>query len=244
MEYSTGPIPYSLAAGDFNNDSRLDIVVANSGSDYIEIIFGYPNEIFMYQMTLTTVNASSPRSFVVADFNNDDKIDIGIVYSDTHNIALFLGYGNISFTSPKTFSTGPHSSPYSIAAADFNNDTQLDIIVANSDSNNVGIFLGYGNGSFGNQTTFPTGSSPLSVAVSDFNNDTIPDIVVANYGTNNLGVLLRYGNGAFANVVLIAAEYGSHPFSVLVGDFNNDRKLDFAAANNGTDSLSIFLQTC
>jgi hypothetical protein len=39
-------------------------------------------------------------------------------------------------------------------------------------------------------------------------------------------------------------EYDARPFSVVIGDFNNDRKLDFAVANNGTDNLNIFLQTC
>jgi hypothetical protein len=143
-----------------------------------------------------------------------------------------------------TYSTGLDSSPYSIAAGDFNNDSRLDIVVANYYSNNVGIFLGYGNGSFTNQTTYPTDSFPSSVAVEDFNNDTILDIAVSNHGSDNVGVLLGYGDGTFENMIRFSMEYGSGPFSVVVGDFNNDRKLDFAVANNGTDSLQIFLQTC
>jgi hypothetical protein len=171
-------------------------------------------------------------------------MDIGVANSGTGNIGIFLGYGHIFFTSQETFSTGPNSSPYSITSGDFNNDTYLDIVVANYNSSNVGIFLGYGNGSFGNQTTYPTSSQPKSVAVGDFNNDTILDIVVANYGSNNLGVFQGYGDGTFSEMTFISWEYGSHPFSVLVGDFNNDRKLDLAVANNGTDSLHILLQTC
>jgi hypothetical protein len=31
---------------------------------------------------------------------------------------------------------------------------------------------------------------------------------------------------------------------VVVGDFNNDTKLDFAVVKEGTDSLTILLQTC
>jgi hypothetical protein len=72
----------------------------------------------------------------------------------------------------------------------------------------------------------------------------ILDIVVANYDSNSLGVFQGYGDGTFAEMTLISLEYGSHPFSVLVGDFNNDRKLDFAVANNDIDSLHILLQTC
>ena len=57
-------------------------------------------------------------------------------------------------------------------------------------------------------------------------------------------IVTGYPDGTFVNMVFVQLKYGSHPFSVLVGDFNNDRKLDFAVANNGTDSLQIFLQTC
>jgi hypothetical protein len=124
----------------------------------------------------------------------------------------------------------------------FNSDTYLDIIVTNSDSNNVDVFFEYDNGSFVNQITYTTGSYPLSVAVDDFNNDIILDIVVVNYVSNNLGVFLGNGDGTFTKMTLFPLEYGSGPFSVLVGDFNNDRKLDFAVANNGTDSLHILLQ--
>jgi hypothetical protein len=173
-------------------------------------------------------------------------MDIGVANSGTDNIGIFLGYGNISFANQVTYSTGLYSSPYSVTVGDFNNDTGLDIVAANYGSDNVGVFLGYGNGSFRNQRTYSTGSgpSPYSVAVGDFNNDTLLDIVVANYSTNNLCVFLGYGNGTFTSLILFSTDYGSHPFSVVVGDFNKDEKLDFAVANDGTDSLNILLQTC
>ncbi|CAF0763731.1 unnamed protein product [Adineta steineri] len=110
----------------------------------------------------------------------------------------------------------------------------------------MGIFLGHGNGSFKNQMTYSTGSGsgPYSLAVADFNNDTFLDVLVANYDGNNQGVFVGYGNGTFANFLVVATNYGSHPSSVVVGDFNNDKKPDFAVINNGTDSLDIYLQTC
>jgi hypothetical protein len=246
MIHSAGSRPFSVAVGDFNDDSRLDIVTANLGSNSASIQFGCANEVFQKQTTLTTGNNSQPRSIVIADFNNDDQMDIAVANSGSHNIGIFLGYGNISFSNQMTSSTGPYSSPYSIAAGDFNNDTQLDIVVANYDSDSISVFLGYGNGSFANQTTYSTGSNslPYSVAVGDFNSDTILDIVVANYGTSHLDVLLGYGNGTFGNLTSWSLTYGDNPFSVVIGDFNSDNKLDFAVANEGSDSLNIFLQTC
>ncbi|CAF4872921.1 unnamed protein product, partial [Rotaria sp. Silwood2] len=63
----------------------------------------------------------------------------------------------------------------------------MDIVVANYDTDSVGILLGFSNGTFARQTTFPTGSgsSPISVAIADFNNDSQPDIAVANYHGHN-----------------------------------------------------------
>ncbi|CAF4774475.1 unnamed protein product, partial [Rotaria sp. Silwood2] len=77
---------------------------------------------------------------------------------------------------------------------DFNNDGHIDVAVANSGSKNVGIFLRYGNGSFGNQVAYLTDSSPWSVAIGDFNNDTILDIVVANHDNDNVGIFLGWGH--------------------------------------------------
>jgi hypothetical protein len=241
---STGSWPCSVAVGDFNNDTRLDLVVANQGSSDMNIFLGYFASVFLKQTMLITSDGSRPRSFVISDFNNDGCMDIAVAKSGTDNIGIFLGYGNTTFASQLSFSTGPNSSPYSIAAGDFNNNTYLDIVVTNYKSNNMGVFLGYGNDSFANQTTYPTDYEPQSVAVDDLNNDTIIDIVVANYGPNNLGIFLGHGDGTFSEMIPISLEYESRPFSVLIGDFNNDRKLDLAVANNGTDSLHILLQTC
>jgi hypothetical protein len=136
------------------------------------------------------------------------------------------------------------SSPISVAVGDFNHDTQLDIVVANFGCNNIGVLLGYGNGSFAKQMTYLTDSAPQFVAVGYFNSDSLLDIIVAIPDTNNIGIFLGYGNGTFADLVTFPMHYGSLPFSVAVGDYNDDRKLDFAVVNEGTDSLEILLQTC
>lgn len=78
----------------------------------------------------------------------------------------------------------------------------------------------------------------------EFDNDFVLDVIVANYATSTIGVFLGYENGMFEKITVYPLGYGSHLFFTIVGDFDNDRKLDFAAANNGTDSLNAFLQTC
>ena len=114
----------------------------------MSILLGYDNEVFVKQGTLTTGNDSRPRSFTVNDYNNDGCMDFVAANSGTDSLGIFLGYGNISFINPLVYSTGSSSTPYSVATGDFNNDTYMDIVVANFGSNNIGIFLGRGNGTF------------------------------------------------------------------------------------------------
>ncbi|CAF1363042.1 unnamed protein product [Rotaria magnacalcarata] len=96
------------------------------------------------------------------------------------------------FINQTTYSTD--SNPDTLKAADVNDDGKPDIIVANYGSNNVGVFLNTGNGTFSAQTNYSTGSGsgPYSVVAVDVNGDGQPDIIVANAGSNNIGVLLNH----------------------------------------------------
>ncbi|CAF1192917.1 unnamed protein product [Adineta ricciae] len=147
-------------------------------------------------------------------------------------------------TTQTTYSTG--LSPWSIATGDLNKDALLDIVVANYGDDSISIFFGQPNGSFLSQTILTTGlkSEPYSISVGDFNQDTLLDIIVMNNGVNNVYVFLGYGNGTFKGLTVFSIGFGSLPISLAVGDFNNDEKLDFAIANEGTDNLKIILQTC
>jgi hypothetical protein len=180
---------------------------------------------------------------VVADFNNAGQLDIVVSNYRTHCISIFVGYGNGTFSSQTTYSAGYGSYPTSVAIGDFNNDHQYDIVITNSEKNNIGVFLGYGNGTFSIQMTYSTGdqSNPYAVAVGDFNNDSLHDIAVANYIANTIGVLFGYGNATFSSQIIYSTGSGSGPRGVIVGDFNNDNQLDIAVINFNNYKLSILL---
>jgi hypothetical protein len=82
--------------------------------------------------------------------------------------------------------------PQSVAVADLNGDGKPDVLVSNSSSNNVGVLLGKGDGTFRAPLIYSTGgNTPLSVAIADVNGDGKPDLVVVNNGNNSIGVLLN-----------------------------------------------------
>ncbi|CAF3572625.1 unnamed protein product [Rotaria socialis] len=114
-----------------------------------------------------------------------------------------------------------------------------DIAVINGNEKNVGVLLGYGNGSFAAQTTFPTGMNPWVIAVGDFNNDTRLDIVIANGPNTTISVLLGYGNGTFATQTTFSTS--NNPQAVTVGDLNKDNRLDIVAANFDSATVGVFL---
>ncbi|CAF4490488.1 unnamed protein product [Rotaria sp. Silwood2] len=236
--------PLCLAVGDFNNDKQFDITVANYGTNSIGVHFGFGNAIFTKQITLSTGYDSLPYAVAVGDFNNDNKLDIAFANFGTHNVGIFLGYGNGTFIIQTTYATGTNSHPYFIAIADLNNDGQLDIAVVNSGTDNLGVLFGYENGNFTQPTFYSTGlnSKPVFIAIADFNDDRIADIVVANNGTSNVGVFFGFTNGTFARQIICSTGPQSSPQSIGVADFNNDHKLDIAIADKQNNYVRIFYE--
>ncbi len=107
-------------------------------------------------------------------------------------LAMAVGYASAIMVHEVTLLNGNGSRTRSFAIADFDHDDDMDIAAINSGINNIGLFLGYGNNSFTNQTIYPTSIRPLSAAISHFNNDTNLDIVVANSNDSNFSVLLGF----------------------------------------------------
>src|SRR5208283_737119 len=88
---------------------------------------------------------------------------------------------------------------------------------------------------------FTVGSGPQSVAVGDFNGDGKLDLAIANRGSNTVTVLLGNGTGGFKAAPGSPFPAGTQPYSVAVGDFNGDGKLDLAIANAGGNNVTILL---
>ncbi|CAF0980985.1 unnamed protein product [Rotaria sordida] len=247
MTYSTGLSsgPYSVATGDVNGDNKTDIIVANYGTDNVGVLINTGNGTFVTQVTYSTGFSFHPFSVTTADVNGDSKIDIIAANNGADNVGVLLNTGTGTFSGQVTYATGSSSYPCSVAAADVNGDTHLDIIVLNYFSHNVGVFFNTGTGTFGAQMTYSTGSNsyPYSVAVVDVNGDSKIDIIVANSNAANIGVLLNTGIGTFVAQVSYTTGTSSYPYSVAVADVNGDSKVDIIVANANADNVGVLLNT-
>jgi hypothetical protein len=120
--------------------------------------------------------------------------------------------------------------PVSIAVADFNRDGNLDVVTANDSTGDLSILLGDGKGGFTLKTNYSIGTVPQGVAVGDFDGDGIPDIVATRVYGNAFILLRGLGDGNFAPATYQNFNASDAGGAVLVGDFNNDKKLDIVAA--------------
>ena len=77
---------------------------------------------------------------------------------------------------------GYNSGPIAVTVADLNNDIRLDLVITNSNKDNIMVLFGYGDGTFPFLLCASENISHLSsVAVGDFNNDDRLDISIGNF---------------------------------------------------------------
>src|SRR5215213_1351167 len=239
--FSTGgtfPEPFGLAAADFNNDGKTDVVVSQPNVGLISVLLGDGNGNLGAPANFSV--GENPGTFATGDFNGDGKTDLAIADSGFNNggVYVLLGIGTGSFGAPTKFTAGLR--PRYVVVADFNGDSNLDLAVANVgfNFNKISILLGSGNGSFGAHTDFAVGSSPIGLVARDFNKDNFLDLAVANAESHNVSILKGDGQGGFGPATNFPAN--SFPLSITSGDFDGDGKVDLAVGANSTgDRISI-----
>jgi hypothetical protein len=224
--YPAGLGPLSIVVGDFNGDGKLDFAVTDEGD--LGVYLNQGNSSFS-QPTVLYGTGGFASAAATGDFNGDQKLDVAVPCDNANifGVCILLGQGNGSF-SPTSLSYPTGSDPDAVAVADLNGDSKNDIAVANFNDNNVGVFLGNGDGTVQPPVNYSTGTGPSALAIADVNGDGQPDLVVANQTANTVSVLLNNGDGTFLTHVDYATATG--PVSVAIGDLNGDGKLDLAVA--------------
>jgi hypothetical protein len=244
---STGTYTNTLAVGDFLGNGNLDLAVANSlGGWPVDIALGCGDGSFNQGPVSANANVAGAYMPVVGDFNGDGKPDLAVTGGGYGYIAsvvtILLGNGDGTFNLGQnpTFATGPN--PWAIAAADFNGDGRLDLVITNYNSNTITILLGNGDGTLTPAPGSPVtvGQNPGAVAVGDFNSDGKTDLVVANQTDNTLTILLGNGDGTFTPAASSPVALGTVPFSLAVADFNGSGRLGLAVSSG--DEILVLVQ--
>jgi hypothetical protein len=238
---SLSELPKSMAAGDFNGDGNLDLVVANNFCGYscnanATLFLGNGNGTFQPGVNYTVGKSifSDPFQVIAADFNNDGNLDLAVADFNDGAAAILLGNGDGTFRGPREYTVGVGAA--ALVAGDFNADGNLDLALVNNETNVVTIILGNDDGTFRRGANYSTASTPYFVSTADVNGDGKLDLVITDDGS--IAVLLGNGDGSFQKALKSKAPLDAG--AVAVADFNGDGKLDLAMpAATGPQRLPV-----
>ena len=243
---------------DFDNDGYLDILTSTWDPTG-------PMHFFRNQHDGTFADRTQAAgleglvggiNMVQADYDNDGDLDVYVIRGawlnkiGRHPNSLLKNRGDGTFTDV-TFAAGlgqEHHPSLSAAWADFDNDGDIDLYVANehSDSNAFRspcqLFQNNGNGTFVD-VAWRAGVKNLrhakGVTWGDFNGDRFADLYVSNMGDSNR-LYRNNKDGTFTDVAV--ERHVTEPknsFPVWFWDYNNDGNLDLYAPSYYGDSKAV-----
>ncbi len=214
--------------GDFNNDSKTDMVVRHWFTDKLTLFLNNGDGTFNAASTITS--NPSLNDLVLADFNNDTYLDIAVTNADWYAsydmLSIHLGNGDGTFQ-PIAFYYGSGSYQYTLDAGDITGDGYKDLVISSAGWDGFSILVNNGDGTFSNGNSYASTHECGSIKLADFNGDTHLDVALGNgsSGVNNqIDVFFGNGDGTF-NPTFSSYPTSKHP-QLLVCDVDNQ---------NGTD---------
>jgi len=180
--------PVEVAVGDFDADSKLDVVTANSDAENVTVLLGQGDGTFGAPSASPT---TYPSGLALGDFDKSGKLDlaVGQGYAGS-DVEVLLGHGDGTFATPPLTSPAG-AEPFSLQANDFDGDGRLDLAVADNDANTLDVLLGVGDGTFLAPLSLTLANPPRTVVSGDFDGDGKPDLAAAAPSTASVSVLLN-----------------------------------------------------
>ena len=201
----------TLAWGDYDNDGDLDLFLAGyTGSAYAGAVYRNDGNHTFTDSGITTIRGGAAGSAAWSDFDNDGDHDLlfAAFTGDTtsgQSSRLYRNH-NGAFTNITSLSLTAMSYS-SVAWGDYDNDGDLDLLLAGSSISGVQSFPTlrlYRNNTNGASITAissgMTGAQNCSLAWGDYDNDGDLDVALAGYNTSfaaHSRIYLNLGSGLF-----------------------------------------------
>ena len=243
VSYSTPILPNGVEVADFNGDGYGDVISAltvNSTNRFSISLGSASGTLSAAQSIYTSAEVSYTNSLTTGDFNNDGKRDV-FVTVDSGKGYFMLGNGDGTFKSGVTVSSVVLDDVRETISADFNNDGNLDIAMADHTLDRSAIMFGNGNGTFTAIISFTSLGKPDVLNAADLNNDGFTDLISAadNGGGIEMVVILSNGNGTFKAPAPYTSYFNSYFEGMDIGDINGDGFKDIAHTDTGLSSVMV-----
>ena len=250
------PGPAGLAVADLDADGDLDLVCANEDGNTLAVFSQFSPAVLgttPHWRLGSSAATDGPRAVVAADLNADGLVDLASANGAGGDLALFFQAAGGVFASAPDLSLGQGllGAPSAIHAADLDGDGDQDLVAANEVGNDLAIFFQDPAGVFPAAPSAVLGGigltdGPMDVCALDIDGDGDLDLVCANGLGDDLTCFLQQTPGVFSAVpgpVLGGVAWTAGARAVAVADLDGDGDLDLVSANEGANSLTVFLQT-
>ena len=87
---TVGLQPEAIVAGDFNNDGKLDLAIANYGDNTVTLLLGNGDGTFTPASGSPYGVGKAPTGIAAADFNHDGKLDLAVTNSTDGTVSILL----------------------------------------------------------------------------------------------------------------------------------------------------------
>jgi hypothetical protein len=198
-----------------------------------------------------------PNGAAAADFNGDGRQDLVLSKNDGGVVGILENTteDDISFADQVELDLDIAFNAHAVATADVNADEKPDILVTVGGNELLVLMNTTAEAgaapTFSAPEPFAVANIPRPVVTADFNLDGRPDVAIG-HETNAGGaacpvsVLLNTtptgaATPSFSTPQLFEA--GNVIFALVAADLNNDGRADLAAANQGDNTVSVFINT-
>lgn len=256
------PITLSLLSGSLGTGTGTP---STNGS--VPVIGALPSAS---QFPETTFNVgNNPVALAAAAYSGGTLPDLAVVNQNDNTISILINQDNGNFVAQANspIKLGANElGPVSIATGTFGNTVvnsdgvtvaPVDLVIANSTTNNVTVLLGNGDGTFVEAPGSPyaVGVNPSSVVVADLNGDGNLDFAVTNKGDNTVSFFKGDGTGkftAFPTSPFTLQNNATHtekaPVALATANFKNTTlpnstapEVDLAIVNESSNNVAVLL---
>lgn len=226
---------------DYDNDGDLDVFLAGYSNE--NILFNNKGGGFFERLETTLVTENKEgraRACACGDANDDGRPDLYIANARKVN-QLFINKGNWNFVEVKNDHENENIGySYGASWADYDNDGDLDLFVANFDRENF-LYNNNGEGVFKpvleGALALEKGGASKGHSWGDYDNDGDLDLFIANgtYAPDMRNFLfMNNGNGTFdKDTSEIMQKYADTSAGAAHSDYDLDGDLDVFVANWG-----------
>lgn len=182
--------------------------------------------------------ATQPDGVAIAQFGGNARPDLAVTADAPDRVEIRLNNGAGAFGAPVAVPTGAGTAPHSLAALNFDNDADADLVVTLQNTNQVRFLVNNGGVFSLGAATGVGGTEPRWLAVADLDGNGFPDVVTSNRTSGDVSVLLNTG-GALGAPATYPVD--ADPRAVAIGRVDGDALFDIVVSGHDGRTVKVLL---